>query len=481
MIPVLTPDEMSAADEAAVATLEVLIEQAGAAVARTALTMLRGGYGRRVLVVAGKGNNGNDGRVAARHLAQAGARCLVVSPTDAVTARFANEADLIIDAAFGTGFAPRPRASILGQSTQAWSPEVAPRCPILAVDIPSGVDGLTGYAPYGAWSAHRTVTFGALKPGLLIHPGRSLAGDIELHGLGLDTGSARCHVLQAADVLHGLVTRQPESHKWQSAVWVIAGSAGMTGAALLAATGAARGGAGYVRLSTPGENSRSGGPTEAVGVALPERCWSDFVLADLQRISTIVIGPGLGRDIETLAEVRRIVALAPVPVVIDGDGLTALIDSSGTARATGHQWPAARLMTPHDGEFARLAGAPVPLDRFSAVRSLAATYGAILLLKGPTTIVASPDGDVLVVAEGDARLATAGTGDVLSGVIGALLAQGVGPLQAAAFAAFLHGRAGRMGSESGLVASDLPKLLPAAVASLDDVALGRRPVAILRS
>ena len=193
------------------------------------------------------------------------------------------------------------------------------------------------------------------------------------------------------------------------------------------------------------------------------------MLDQLDRAGALVVGPGLGRSAPTDAAVLQLVSSAAVPVVVDGDGLTALGDDPAAALA-GRRGPT--VLTPHDGEFARLAGRPPGDDRLAAARDLAAATGAIVLLKGPTTVVAHPDGRARLVTAGDARLATAGTGDVLSGVIGALLAQGVPPLEAAAGGAWLHGRAGMAGPRRGLVASDVVDGLPVALSELDEHAGG---------
>lgn len=448
MLPVLTPDEMAAVDASAPEPVEELIERAGAAVAREALRMLGGGYGRRVVVLAGKGNNGADGRSAARRLARRGARVEVV---DALAApRRLPEADLVIDAAFGTGF------------RGDWdAPEVVDT-PVLAVDIPSGVSGLTGEAAGRVLAADRTVTFAALKPGLVLEPGRGLAGAVALADIGLDVSSATTHVVEPADVAAALRPRPRGAHKWASPVMVVAGSPGMTGAAHLAAAAAQRAGAGMVRLATPGLADDPNRPTEAVGLRLPDDGWAEAVSRELHRFRAMVVGPGLGTSMATQGGVRLLLGSAPVATVVDGDALTAV----GHDLAVLRDRVAATVVTPHDGEFARLAGAPPGPDRLAAVRRLAAEAGVVVLLKGPTTVVADPSGTARIVTEGDERLATAGTGDVLSGIIGALLASGVPPLEAAAAGAWLHGRAARLGPRRGLVASDLLDLLPLALAEV---------------
>jgi NAD(P)H-hydrate epimerase len=242
----------------------------------------------------------------------------------------------------------------------------------------------------------------------------------------------------------------------------------MAGAAALVAAGAQRAGAGYVRLSTPGGLAAAlpEVPAEVVHVDLPPRRWAEAVVGgdQLGRFGALVVGNGLGRADATAGEVRRVVSAARdvgVPVVVDADGLSAL--GPDAARHVGP----ATILTPHDGEFLRLAGHPPGDDRLAAARALAARVGAVVLLKGPTTVVAHPDGRVLLTAEGDDRLATAGTGDVLAGVVAALVAQGIEPFPAAAAGAALHGAAAALGWRRGLVAGDVPPLLPAVVAGGD--------------
>lgn len=446
MIPVLTPDEMAAVDSAAAVSVEVLIERAGAAVAHHALDLLGGGYGRRVVVLAGKGNNGADGRSAAARLRRRGARVQVVDALDAPTRL--PDADLVIDAAYGTGFRGDFDAPDAGGAT------------VLAVDIPSGVDGTTGEERGRALAATRTVTFAALKPGLLLEPGRRLAGDVRVADIGLDVSSASAGVVERSDVAAWLPGRAADAHKWRSATMVIAGSPGMAGAAHLAAAAAQRAGAGMVRVGSPGLDDDRSRPTEAVGLELPAAGWADLVLAVLDRFHALVIGPGLGTQEATRAAVREVLVRATVPAVVDGDALTALGTDAAEVLA-GRS--AGTVLTPHDGEHERLTGARPGPDRIAAARALAIRTGSVVLLKGPTTVVAGPDGRVRIVTAGDARLATAGTGDVLSGTIGALLARGLDALEAAAAGAWLHARAGALGPADGLVAGDLVELLPLAL------------------
>ncbi|MGH9224597.1 MAG: NAD(P)H-hydrate dehydratase [Acidimicrobiales bacterium] len=444
MRPIVTPEEMKAIDAAASEPVEFLIERAGAAVAPEALRMMGGGYGRRVVVVAGKGNNGADGRAAARRLDARGVRTQVIDAADPPPQL--PPADLVIDAAYGTGFRGEYKAPDPG------------RAPVLAVDIPSGVNGLTGEAGEGAVRANRTVTFAALKPGLLLARGAELAGEIVVADIGLDTSPATAWLVGDEDLAEWLPSQPRESHKWRTALYVVAGSAGMTGAAHLCARGAMRSGAGTVRLAIPGvpPDPRF---LEVVGRTVPATGWAQAVLDDSERAKSLVVGPGLARSDQTRDAVRELVARAPVPILIDADGLFAL-GTAAEAAATIRQRQAATVLTPHEGEFKRLTGSAPGPDRLTAVRQLARVTGATALLKGSTTIVADSQGNSLWSNRGDARLATAGSGDVLSGTIGAFLAQGLDPLRAAALGAYVNGAAAQLGSRRGFVAGDLLGLLP---------------------
>jgi ADP-dependent NAD(P)H-hydrate dehydratase / NAD(P)H-hydrate epimerase len=449
MVPVLTPEEMSAVDAAAPEPVDVLIGRAGAAVARHAVEMLGGTYGRRVTVVAGKGNNGNDGRDAAHRLARRGVRVAVIPAAEAPDRL--PTSDLVVDAAYGTGFRGTYRAPDPGGAL------------VLAVDIPSGVDGLTGAASGAPARAQRTVTFAALKPGLLFYPGRALAGDVVVADIGLDSSGARTALVEPSDVAAWVSPRAVDAHKWKAALVIAGGSPGMTGAARLAAAAAQRAGAGMVRVASPGVDHDPGLPTEAIAVQVPLAGWESPVVDQLGRAGALIVGPGLGLSAPTEVAVGHLVAEARVPTVVDGDGLTALGERA--AEVVGRRGNGAPVvLTPHDGEFARLAGGPPGADRCAAARDLSARTSAVVLLKGPTTVVAEPGGRVRLSTAGDQRLATAGTGDVLSGVIGALLARGVPAFEAAAAGAWLHGTAALSGPAEGLVASDLVTALPAALA-----------------
>lgn len=461
MIPVVTPVQMAAIDAAAPEPVEVLIDRAGAAVARAALDLMGGTYGRRAVVLAGPGHNGDDGRAAARRLRHRGLRVAVI---DAVTAARTGAslppADLYVDAAFGTGlsrpYSPPPRSNS--------------SAPVLAVDIPSGLDGLTGAvlgspslsadpvaaaAPAGpgglappVWAAARTVTFAALKPGLLFGAGPALCGEVTVADIGLDPAvEPACGLMTDAD-MEPLPAGDGATHKWRSAVLVAAGSPGMAGAASLVCTAALRSGARMVHLCAP-EPVTARAPVEVVASAPP-------LATPVERFHAAAVGPGLGLGAEAAARLAEVLDL-PIPAVVDADGLRLLARPELAARLRCRAAPT--VLTPHDGELDALTGSKPGPDRIAAARSAAADTGAVVLLKGGPTVVAAPDGRVLIAAAGDARLATAGTGDVLTGMIAARLAA-FAPVadddvtRRTAEAAHLHGRAGAAASPHP-VAGDL--------------------------
>jgi ADP-dependent NAD(P)H-hydrate dehydratase / NAD(P)H-hydrate epimerase len=455
VIPIVTPDEMKAIDAAAPEPVEELIDRAGRATARVALDMLGGSYGRVVDVLAGRGNNGNDGRTAGAYLERRGVKVRLIDAASAPPVLPA--CDLVIDAAYGTGFRGEWTAPHI-VSTSGERPAV------LAVDIPSGVDALTGEAGPGVLAADRTVTFQALKPGLLFGDGAELCGLVDVVDIGLDVCRSTQHLVEGSDVSAWWPARAVGAHKWNGAVRVVAGSAGMLGAGRMSAEAAARSGAGLVTLSSPGidPDARS----EVIQRRIPATDFHHQVLSDLDRFAALVIGPGLGREEGTVTSARRLIADATLPVVIDGDGIFAAAWSADGAAPLLRPRGRPTVITPHDGEYALLCGHRPGADRVAAARGLAADLDVVVLLKGPATVIATPRGEVLVVDHGDERLATAGSGDVLAGMIAALLAAGLVPERAAAAAAWLHADAARRGPRRGLLAGDIIDLIPAAVGSL---------------
>ncbi|MBA2609226.1 MAG: NAD(P)H-hydrate dehydratase [Actinobacteria bacterium] len=336
---------------------------------------------------------------------------------------------------------------------------------MLAIDIPSGVNGDTGIASDGAVRADCTVTMGAFKPGLLLRDGPDHAGDVTVETLGLDVKSAQAHIVENADV-RGWVPRRPRvAHKWRGAVCVIGGSPGLYGAAGLAAAAAQRAGSGMVRLAIPGGTpSGPPKPIAALGADLPLRRWGKAAIEATDRCAAAVIGPGLGRSREALEGAADVLAGTTIPLVLDADALDPSVIRPDVIGKRGGQV----VIAPHDAEFDRLTGHYPGADRIWDVRELADSSGCIVLLKGPTTIVAEPGGRVLMTNSGDQRLATGGTGDVLAGVLASFCARGVPPFEAAAAAAHVHGIAGRLGPKDGLVADDLLGLLPHALAAVFD-------------
>ena len=459
MKPVLTPQEARDLDRATqargVPALD-LMERAGRAVARGAAEAAGGVYGRRAAVVCGRGNNGGDGYVAALHLARDGMRVDVLEiepaagddgPAPTNRARLSEQgletrpwtsedgrrvlarADVVVDALFGTGF--RGRAE--GDWQAAIEAIVESNAPTVSVDIPSGVDGATGAVEGSAIRADLTVTFGAVKAGCVLLPGAEHAGTIRVVDIGFadDLMPLGTGLVEPADVMSVLPVRGAEGHKRRSGVLlVVAGSRRMTGAPALIARAAGRMGAGLVTIAAPEDAMRAIQSHVAEAVFLPlaqtsegavSRAALGAVLEAAAGADAIAIGPGLGRDEETTAFARDLVARSPVPVVLDADGLNAFDGAGEVLRERASE----AVLTPHDGEFARLMGHAVDDSggRVAAARSLAAATDAVALLKGARTVISSREGAARINATGTPVLATAGTGDVLTGVIGALVAE----------------------------------------------------------
>ena len=446
MIPIVTPNEMKLIDETSNESLDVLIQRAGSAVAWSARKFLNGSYGKRVVVIAGKGNNGDDGRVAASYLRKWGIKTLEYSPKEAP--KELPKCDLVIDAAYGTGI----RGEYIAPLTDA---------PVIAVDIPSGVDGLTGEKMGSPMIADQTITFQALKPGHLIPPGSDHVGKVHVVDIGLDVSNIKTFKIEDSDIAQWLPRRSSTAHKWESACWIIGGSPGMDGALSLAAEAAQRAGAGYVRISTPG--TLAVGSLESVSHFLPEDSWEQCLETDIHRFSAGVIGPGLAVSSSNIKSIQKAVSDSPIPLVVDGGAIAAVGENQqllGTRKAD-------TILTPHDREFEDLVGFRPGPRRLEDALKAAKFTNSIILLKGPVTVVANPEGRCLVVANGDQRLATAGTGDVLSGIIGALLAQGIAGMEAAAMGAWIHAKAGQFLPERGMVASDLINVIPEALHATD--------------
>lgn len=515
MEPVLTPDEMRDADEATTASGTPgteLMDRAAHACAVVALRVLGGAYGRRVVVVCGKGNNGGDGIACARHLAAAGAQAAVfllgeptgdgayhlevaralaprgrlrIEPWSAEAfGREAQRADLIVDAIFGTGFADAPK----GDASAAIGAINAASCPVLAVDLPSGVSGADGQVRGDAVTAGVTVAIQALKVGHVVLPAALRCGRIDVADIGIAIPAARAFVPQRTDVAAALPPVEADTHKYRvGALAVLAGSAGMTGAAILTAQGAIRAGAGLVILGVPSSTLEvfEGAVTEAIKVPLPEvegqlEAKAVDEMADrLERCRALAVGPGLGRGPRAVAVLRRALDVA-LPLVVDGDGLWALSEILSDEPDVLRSRAQPTVLTPHSGEFAYLAGRAPRSDRVGDVREAAATWGAVVHLKGRRALTASPDGGVWVNTTGNPGAATGGTGDVLTGIVGSLVAQGAACEEAAWAGAYLHGlaadiAASRLGPRS-LAARDLPEALPHALRQVARSGPARGPI-----
>ena len=449
MIPVVTPKQVKEIDARAleIESLDTILERVGDGLARELLKILGGSYGRRVNALIGPGLNGADAEVAAQSLERRGVRVRRIPLAE--LPEVLPPADLTIDGLFGIGIDRPFDMPDPGES------------PVIAVDVPSGIDGLTGEVVGEAFQAEITLSLMALKPGLLFGAGAEHAGEVRIVDIGLYVdehrlNESRVDLVEDGDVASWLPERARTAHKWDNAVLVVAGSPGMTGASHLVSRAAMRTGAGYVHLDSAASVD-PGVPTEVVSSLAGKG-----VRADKERFGSVVVGPGLGREEAAGGFVRAVLQSVQIPRVIDGDGLNALVDN--LELLSGDEVPT--VLTPHDGEFERLMGERPGPDRVAAARELASRSNSVVLLKGPTTVVAAPYGLAYLCTTGDARLATAGTGDVLAGMIGALLAQGMTSIRAAAAAAHLHGRAASLGPQVGLIASDLPDLIPDAIATL---------------
>jgi hydroxyethylthiazole kinase-like uncharacterized protein yjeF len=436
LAPLYTADEMRAAEQGH--DVDAMMQRAGRAIADAVLRHYPAA--RRVAAVCGKGANGGDGRIALRLLAEDGRE--TVDDLDG--------ADVVIDALFGTGFHGAPRDA----AADAISRINAAGAPVVAVDLPSGVDASTGEIAGAAVEAAVTVTMHAPKVGLVVAPGRFRAGEVEVADIGVDAAETR-HRLVTEEILR-LVPRKRESDTKYSAgsVLVVGGSPGMSGALCLAAEAAFRADAGYVAVAT----HRASLPVVEARVLEAVKAPLEDVDRLAQRASAVALGPGLGRGDDERALVRRLLDELEVPVVVDADALFEL-EPAG--------WPAPRVLTPHAGELGRLIGrepAWVDAHRLQAAEETVERFGCVVLLKGSDTLVAAPGEGVLVAASGTPALATAGSGDVLTGVVAAFLAKGMDARLAAAAAAFAHGRAARLAPhERGLVASDVVAALPQAL------------------
>jgi hydroxyethylthiazole kinase-like uncharacterized protein yjeF len=530
--PLLTAAEMRAADAAAISGLGVpsviLMENAGRGLAGIIRREVDAGDGARrdgdVAIVCGAGNNGGDGFVAARHLARAGVPVHVVLTAPPGAARgdaalnltalqrmggvaiadgsgwtteapwrnwFAGAA-VVVDAIFGTGF----RGALEGVPAAAVAAMNAAAARKIAVDIPSGLNADTGRADGAVFRADVTATMGACKLGLFVDAdapvGRvevvELGVPILMDGRGADGASVRTHLLDEQGIAAMLPRRRASAHKGSAGhLLVVAGAPGKTGAAVLVGQSALRSGAGLVTIAStaPGQAALDAKVVELMTAryAKGAEVDADEAVAALtklaERSQAIAIGPGIPTGDGMHAVVRRLAASATRPMVLDADALNALGTDAPAMLAPA---PAPRVLTPHPAEMGRLTGlstADVQADRLGVARRLAAETRAIVVLKGARTVIAAPDGRAFVSPIACAALATAGSGDVLCGVVGALLAGGADPLEAAQVAVFVHGLAGEALSVDlgdGVAAGDLPIAIASVIARLQHRGADRRAV-----
>jgi len=486
----------------------VLMENAGRAVFEVLLERFGPARDRRFHVVAGTGNNGGDGFVAARYLRLAGARVTLsvigdperirgdaathyalLAPLGLRPEPFSSPGSLKIDALLGTGAAGAPRQD----AAQAIRWMNADPQPTISVDIPSGVDADTGATPGEAVRAAVTVTFGYPKVGMLLAPGSECCGEIVVRDIGFPWDAldvdAPCTWIVAESIRAGLRPRRRDDHKGAFGhVLIVGGSLGMSGAPAMAARAALRAGVGLVTVAAPvrAQATIASRIDEAMTLALPEEdgalseCAAEGVISAASRAGSVCVGPGLGASPGARRAVGRMVRVLQAPVVLDADGLNALAEEPEMLSERAGE----TVLTPHPGEAGRLLGrsaADVQANRLAAVRELAARFRAVVVLKGAGTLVcdgrAGPEvgeasaAPVAINSTGNPGMATGGSGDVLTGIIGALIAQGLDACDAACLGVYAHGRAGdiaaaRLGQVS-MVAGDIIEALPTAIRELE--------------
>ncbi len=433
--PLYSAEEMRAAE--AGHDVDAMMQRAGTAVAEE--LMRRFPDARRIALHAGGGANGGDGQIAAEILRAQGRELVDERP------------DVVIDALLGTGLngAPREETSRLIEQINAAG------VPVLAVDIPSGVNASTGEVAGAAVNADLTVTMHGPKVGLAVAPGRFHAGEVVVADIGLEPAQTE-HRLVTAEILAEVPRRSARDNKYTAGhVLVVGGWRGMTGAPALAARAALRADAGYVTVAAPAESLPV---LETLVLEAVKRPLEEVFDAAL-KAKALAVGPGLGRRPEAKDLVRHLLAQVELPMVVDADALFELEPA---------EWPAPRVLTPHEGELARLLGREskeIAAHRLASVQEAAETFSAVVVLKGEDSLVAAPGHGVFVCALGLPSLATAGTGDVLTGITAAFLAKGMEPQRAAASACAAQQLASHEAAQRyGLVASDVIEALPRALA-----------------
>jgi hydroxyethylthiazole kinase-like uncharacterized protein yjeF len=446
---IYTVDQVRAAEEALMARLPegALMQRAATGLATQCAQLLGSVYGARVTLLVGAGNNGGDALYAGAQLAARGAHvdALLLAPSRAhpggmaalrraggrvVSAEPAHVAgDVVVDGMLGIGGSGGLRDDAAGLASAAADSLT------VAVDLPSGIDADTGVVAGAAVRADVTVTFGALKTGLVVGAGAEHAGQVRLVDIGLDLPSVSAHVLESDDVHAALHVPGASDDKYtRGVVGVVAGSPQYEGAGVLCTGSALHGGSGMVCYA--------GAAPDGIRARFPEVVVHTDQRPSELRVQAWVVGPGMGTDDDALALLRDVLS-TDLPVIVDADGLTVLASHRELLQRS-----APTVLTPHDREFERIAG-PVGDDRLGAARRAAADLGVTMLLKGNATVVAQPDGSAYVNPTGTPWLGTAGSGDVLSGLVGSLLASGIDAPLAAACGAYLHGVAGQLAATDG--------------------------------
>lgn len=507
-MPLITGAQMASIDQRAIQSSIPgidLMESAGQGITQVAQNVLNDFKNKHIVILCGKGNNGGDGFVLARLAAEKGANIslfLFATPQDVkgdaktnleriahlnvttITSESAlqpvqnalHQADLAVDALLGTGLKGPTRGTI----AQAIDLLKKTTCPIIAVDVPSGLQSDTGQGDCAP--ATQTVTFACPRIGHFFYPGRTACGHLHLVDIGIpqeaiQAEKATIFLINNIWASQTVPKHQPDAHKGDCGrVFILAGSVGLTGAAALSATATVRSGSGLVTLGIPKSlnDILETKVTEAMTVPLSEvrkkRCVALRARGEIEpylaKANAVAIGPGLGTHPETRTLVQRLIADLTCPAVIDADGLNALVGHLDLLQNS----PVPLVLTPHIGEFARLTQqttTQIKQDPIASAQHFAQQVGHPVILKGAPTIVADPNGQIYINPTGNAGMATGGTGDVLTGIIVSLIGQGLSPIQAAKLGVYVHGLAGDYAAQKqgqlGLIASDLIQALPQAL------------------
>lgn len=490
----------------------VLMENAGVETVQAIERMLDNLQYKKICILAGKGNNGGDGFVVARHLTNQGAKVKVflignkeemkgdaainfnilhkmnIDVVEVTGERdwdkvkiAATFADCLVDALLGTGF----RGILTDEMYKAVQTINEANKPVVAIDIPTGVDADNGQVLTIAVQATHTVTLGLPKPGIVLYPGASYVGDLLVADIGLPASlltapAIKQNLITAGEIRTLIMKRRQDAHKGTCGkVLVVAGSRGLTGAAALASTAALKSGAGLVTLAIAESlnDIMEVKLTEVMTLPLPEAAAGSIgtdalapILEFAEKCDAVAIGPGLGNHPETKELIQEIIRQLDKPLVIDADALNAISECGSLLTGT----KALPILTPHPGEMARLIGLSaeeVNQDRVYVARLAAEQFGSIVILKGARTIVAYPDGEVYINISGNAGMATGGTGDILTGMISSMIAQGLSSHTAALVSVYLHGLAGDISAQSGMIgltASDVLNSIPAAILGMQE-------------